>query len=118
MAWQNAPLVKEGAVLAAAFLLLVPKVLAGDRVHAASRPPITSQSAPSAVVRATPLSRIFFVSVTTLAQPPTEAVFVDVRGPDGQMRRFPVEGGRAAIQYRDGFLRPGDMLTIHWTRAK
>jgi hypothetical protein len=43
---------------------------------------------------------------------------VALRGPDGQVRRFPVVGGRDAIQYRQVVLRPGQSLTIQWVAAK
>jgi hypothetical protein len=53
------------------------------------------------------------------AQPATEPVYVDLRGPDGQVRRFPVEGGREAIRYQQSVvLRPGNSLTIQWVAAK
>jgi hypothetical protein len=118
MSWQNLSILKVGAVLAATFLLLAPEVLAGDRVHAGNRTAVPSRSAASPGVAAVPLLGTFAVTVATLPQPTKEAVFVDIRGADGQVRRFPVEGGRAAIQYREGFLRPGQMLTIRWTPTK
>jgi len=34
------------------------------------------------------------------------------------MRQFPVEGGTAAIHYRQVILHPGDMLTIRWKPGK
>jgi len=43
---------------------------------------------------------------------------VELLGPDGLVRRFPVEGGTAAIQYRNVVLRPGGMLTINWVPSK
>lgn len=118
MSWQKALMVKGGAVLAAALLLTAPEALAGDRAHAASRSTIPSQPAPSRVTHSTAVSRSFSVGVTTLSQPATQTLFVDICGPDGQVRRFPVEGGRAAIQYHNAYLRPGEMLTIHWTPTK
>ena len=51
-------------------------------------------------------------------QPPSKPFYVDLRGPNGQVQRFPVEGGRAAIQYRQVVVRPGEMLTIHWIPEK
>jgi hypothetical protein len=52
------------------------------------------------------------VTVEVPAQPAKEPVYVDLRGPDGQVRRFLVEGGREAIQYRQVTLRPGESVTI------
>jgi hypothetical protein len=55
----------------------------------------------------------------TPAQSTTQPVYVDLRGPDGQVRRFPVEGGREAIRYQQTVvLRPGSSLTIQWVAAK
>jgi hypothetical protein len=40
-------------------------------------------------------------------------VYVNLRGPDGQVRRFPVEGGRQAIQSPQVIvLRPGSTVTV------
>jgi hypothetical protein len=103
---------------AAAFLLMVSQALAGDRVRTATQPPAQSQPATAPVARAVPMLTTVSIVVTTAPQPATEPAYVDLRGPDGQVRRFPVEGGRATIQYRPTYLRPGDMLTIHWTPAK
>jgi hypothetical protein len=52
------------------------------------------------------------VVVTVPAQPTTEPVYVDIRGPDGQVRSYEVEGGREAIQYRQVVVRPGGSVTI------
>jgi hypothetical protein len=52
------------------------------------------------------------VVVTVTAQPAAEPFSVDLRGPDGQVRSFQVEGGREAITYRQTTLRPGQSVTI------
>jgi hypothetical protein len=39
---------------------------------------------------------------------------VDLRGPDGQVRRFAVEGGPEAIQLRTVVVRPGETATIQF----
>jgi len=51
-------------------------------------------------------------------RPATEPLTVGLRGPDGQVRRFPVEGGREAIQVRSVTLRAGESVTIRWTPAR
>ena len=51
------------------------------------------------------------VTVTRLAEAP--ALYVDLRGPDGSVRRFPVEGGRAAIQTQTVTVHAGEALTLH-----
>jgi hypothetical protein len=50
--------------------------------------------------------------VTTPAEPAKEPVYVNLRGPDGQVRRFLVEGGHEAIQYRQVVVRPGTSVTV------
>jgi hypothetical protein len=61
-------------------------------------------------------------AVSIVVAPPApvaeEPLSVDLRGPDGQIRRFPVEGGRAAIQTTQVVLRPGESVTIRWVAAK
>jgi hypothetical protein len=49
------------------------------------------------------------------AEPPFYAV---LRGPDGQTRRFPVEGGRASITYTQVVVQPGQSVTIYWSPAR
>ena len=102
----------EGTVLLAAFLLTAVPVKAGDRVKAASKSTTPSQTAPVAVASRASQPLAISVVVTTPAQPATEGVYVNLRGPDGQVRRFLVEGGREAIQYRQVVVRPGESVTI------
>jgi hypothetical protein len=52
------------------------------------------------------------VVMPAATQPAAEPTYVELRGPDGQVRRFPVEGGRDAIQYRQVVLRPGESVTF------
>jgi hypothetical protein len=118
MSWRNVPFVKEAMLLAAAFLFVVPQVLAGDKEHAANQPTTRSHLASAPVARAVSRAVAISVVVTMPVQPAKEPYYVNLRGPDGQVRRFPVEGGRAAIQYRQVVLHPGEMLTIHWIPAK
>jgi hypothetical protein len=76
------------------------------------------QPAPAPVVRLVPV-RVAISVVATPPQPAQEPVYVNLRGPDGQVRRFPVEGGRAAIQSAPVVvLRPGQSVTIRWVAAR
>jgi hypothetical protein len=109
MARRNVPKVKEGVLLAAAFLLMAPPALAGGRVTA-GRPAAPPQPAPA--VRVVYLPAPVSVVVTVPGQPAKPAVYANLRGPDGQVRRFAVEGGRAAIQYQQVVLRPGQSVTV------
>jgi hypothetical protein len=118
MSWRNVPFVKEAALIAAAFLFVFPQVQAGDKEHSPSPRIVHPQPAPSPSVRAMPQPATYSVVVTMPVQPPSKPFYVNLRGPDGQVRRFPVEGGPAAIRYRQVVLHPGESLTIRWTAAK
>jgi hypothetical protein len=117
MARTQVSLLKEAALAAAVFLLAATPALAGDRVHAPSRTASTrSQPASAPVARAQPVVVSFVMAQPT--QPAKEPFQVSLRGPDGQVRRFTVEGGEAAIQYRQVVLRPGQSVTIRWVKAR
>jgi hypothetical protein len=118
MSGRNVPFLKEAALLAAALLLMEHTTLAGEHVRAGDQPSIRSQLAFARVARVVSLPQTVSVVVGTAPQSAPAPVYVDIRGLDGQMRRFPLEGGRTAIQYRQLLLRPGEMLTIRWSPAK
>jgi hypothetical protein len=112
MAWRSVPFATGGAAVAA-FLLLVPSVMAGDRVRSQSSPIIASKPAPAPVAQA----RVQPAAVSFVVAPPAQTAkdprFVRLRGPDGQVRSFPVVGGPDAIQYaRPVVLRSGQSITI------
>ena len=117
MSPRKTPLMNR-AVLFTVFLLVAPQGLAGEHVRAGKMSVIRSQPGSPPLAPAVP--RTESVSLVVLATVPatTAPAYVDIRGPDGQVRHFPVEGGRAAIQYRQVTLHAGEMLTIHWTAAK
>jgi hypothetical protein len=48
--------------------------------------------------------------------PPT--FYAVLRGPDGQTRRFPVEGGRASIRYTQVVVKPGQSVTLYVSAAR
>jgi hypothetical protein len=61
------------------------------------------------------------ISVTPAATPGTpapESATISLRGPDGQLRRFAVEGGTAELSSRVIVLRPGESLTIRLSANK
>jgi hypothetical protein len=106
------------ALVAAVFLLLAPPVLAGPTYHAPQPQPAPHH--PAAPPR--PLGASYAmgspvtvsVVVAPAPRPPEPAFYVNLRGPDGVVRRFPVEGGRAAIQAPPVVvLRPGESVTLH-----
>ena len=117
MSGRIVPFVKGVALSAVALLLMAPQVSAGGGVRAA-KPTITPpQPAPTPVFRA-PQAVTVAVTLTQPAQPAVPPLAVNLRGPDGQVRRFAVEGGRDVIQVRSVVLRPGESLTIQWQPAK
>jgi hypothetical protein len=61
------------------------------------------------------------VSVTVSVAPPKPEVkpmVVSIRGPEGEVRKFPVEGGEAAIEVRQVILHAGQSVTIRWIAGK
>ena len=122
MSWHLVSFFGQGVLYAAAFLLAAPPVLAGDVYHTAKPPTAPSRPAPVPVVRAAPRPVALVVEVVavlpTSPRAAPEPVYVDLRGPDGSVRRFLLEGARDAIQSPQLVLRPGDSLTLHWRPAK
>ncbi len=119
MAARSVRLLMLLVVLMAALVLVVPRVEAGGMVPTAGRSRYVATAASPATTTATVARRVTVaVAVRMPAKPAEENVEVDLRGPDGQVRRFPVEGGLTAIQYRNITLRPGEAVTIHWVPAK
>jgi hypothetical protein len=108
---------KAGALGAIAALFFGAALQAGDRVHSGDRLAAGAPPAPVAA-RIVSVRTAVSVLVTLPATPAAETFRVNLRGPDGLVRQFPVAGGRAAIQFRQVFLRPGESLAIRWTPVK
>jgi hypothetical protein len=117
MAWQGVRLTTGAAVLAA-FVLAVPSLLAGDRVHAGNQTVPRSQTVAYSSPRVASAPVTIAVVVAEPAAAANEETYINLRGPDGQMRRFAVEGGREALSSRVVVLRPGESLTIRLTANK
>jgi hypothetical protein len=117
MSWRSISLVKKTVLAAATFLLVVPQALSGDATHAPDARPTTRHPSVSVpVVQLIPIPMAVSVVVTIAPRPARGSTQVNLRGPDGQRRRFTLEGGRAAIQYQQFVLRPGQSVTIRWAR--
>ncbi len=116
-------LTKGVGLAAAALLWLTPGVWAGggEHVRAGDAPGwrTASVSTPAPVARRVAYVVPVPMTISIEVQPPAritrETVYVNLRGPDGQVRRFPVEGGAASIQTRQVTLHPGESLSLHWT---
>jgi hypothetical protein len=104
--------------LVAALLLTAPRALAGEHVragHQTTRP----QPAPVVVARSAPAPVTISLTVPAPATPgAADGAYISLRGPDGQLRRFAVEGGAEAVSSRVVVLRPGESLTIRLTTNK
>jgi hypothetical protein len=100
----------------AVLLLASSGLRAGDRVLSTTHPAI--KPAPPPTVR--PLIPMETVGVTVSLPRPAvkEPTFIQLRGPDGRVRSFPIEGGTDAITYTSVVLRPGQSVTIHLAAAK
>jgi hypothetical protein len=118
MFWRISPAVKGAVLSAAGFLLLSAPALAGKQSTAPTWPPPPSR--PVAATAGPTVGAPVTVSVAvTPPQTAKEVVYVNLRGPDGQVRRFPVEGGRDAIQAPQVIvLRPGGTVTVRWVVSK
>jgi len=118
MSWQRF-LFANGGGFVAAFLLLTPPVLAGGRVHSPTQATTYATSVATTVVRTPSQAVSISIVVTPPTTPVNDPLSVRLRGPDGQVRRFPVEGGRDAIRFAPTVvLRPGQSVTIRWVAAK
>jgi hypothetical protein len=98
-------------------LLLAPRAPAGDVVRAGDQKTTQPRPALAPVIRSAPVAETVSVEVQP-AQPAKAPLTVALRGPDGQVRRFAVEGGRQAIQTRSVVLRPGESVAIRWVPPK
>ena len=106
------------AALVAALLLTGPLALAGEHARAGNQSPARSQPAPAPAVHVAAVPVTISLTAPAPTQAATETAYINLRGPDGQLRRFPVEGGAAELQSRVVVLRPGESLTIQWTAKK
>jgi hypothetical protein len=116
MSLRSAPVLKA-LVFSAAILLVPVSAQAGEHVRAGKQVPAASQPVPVPVVRVLPSVTISLLAATP-TQAANEAAYINLRGPDGQLRRFAVEGGAAELASRVVVLRPGESLTILWMPRK
>jgi hypothetical protein len=113
VSWPNVP-------LAVAFSLLLPlQASAGGMAVTSARPPAPATTIPTPRpatndLRVTSAPIVISVAVIPAVKPVGEPVYVDLRGPDGQVRRFPVVGGQNAIQSPTIVLHPGQSVNIQW----
>jgi hypothetical protein len=107
--------VRASTLAGAALLLASAGLRAGDVYHAA-RQPTTRPATP--IVRAVPQTEAVAIKVEPGRPASSEPAVVQLRGPDGQVRSFALEGGREAIKYTGVVLRAGQSLTIHVASAK
>ncbi len=107
----------KGVAFLGGVLLAAAPALGGEHVRAGRQAPAPSQPAPMPVGRVVSPVTISLVPLAP-TRSASEPAYVNLRGPDGQVRRFPVEGGTAELAGRVVVLRPGDSLTIFWMPRK
>ncbi len=98
-----------------------------DRANAGAAPPGAYYApwyAPRAPAPVQPAPQVAamrpaYGSLLVTVQGPTavEPVYVTLRGPDGEVQRFPLESGSASIQTRGVIVRQGDAATFHFVVA-
>jgi hypothetical protein len=121
MSGRSAAFVTAAALVVTAFLLSAPPLAAGPTYHAPPAQPVIRPPAPSPRPVAYGVGRpvTVVVAVEPAPRPAVPPYYVNLRGPDGRVRRFPVEGGRAAIQAPEVVvLRPGESVTVHLQASK
>jgi hypothetical protein len=84
---------------------------------------VRSSTSPSSVASpryvAAPAEPVTPNVVVSIGEPTTnQSALVDIRGPDGKVRSFPLAGGYEVIKPRTIVLRPGDSLTIQFAGAR
>jgi hypothetical protein len=102
----------KAALCLAAVLLFAPVALAGEHMRS-SRPAVT---APAVRTVSQPVTVSVTVKPVEAPKPPK---FVNLRGPDGKVRRYPLEGDIIVLSPgAQVSVRPGRSLTIWWVAAK
>jgi hypothetical protein len=95
-------------------LLWIPcRLSAGEHVRVPSHPQTTVSNAIQTVAQASRQGTTVTLMIPNETTPAQQKLHVDLLGPDGKSRRFPVEGGRSAIQYQRIVLHPGESLALH-----
>jgi hypothetical protein len=111
--FRRGSLVVKAALCVTAFLLSASLALAGEHVRSPQQAPVSSS-----VVRTASQPVTFSVMVKPV-EPPRAPVFVNLRGPDGKVRRFPLEGDIVVLSPGSQVsVRPGRSLTIWWMAVK
>lgn len=79
---------------------------------------------PQTAYRATPSQRVAPIAITVAVTVPvptpaaSRSLVVDLRGPNGEVRSFAVEGGSAAIESRTVTVRAGESVTLRIAAAQ
>jgi hypothetical protein len=119
MVWRKPSLVFVAALFGLALIVMSPQAQAGGTYGPPSLTRVPTTPTPAAVSAARPSFSTVTITVTPVQVPATEEpLVVSIRGLDGSVRRFPVEGGTAAIQTEQITLRAGQSVTVQWRAAK
>jgi hypothetical protein len=114
MIWRKTQIVGIVLFSASAVLFTASNVSAGDRVLGSSHPAIR----PAATVSSRVISAPQSVTIAMTPAAAKEPVYVELRGPDGRLQTFPLEGGAEAITYTNVVLHAGQSVTVHLVAAK
>jgi len=117
MSTQRVTFIAKSMLFVAAWLLLGNPAEAGDVYRASRHDNSASPKVTAPVARAAALP-ISITIAPASPQPAAEPFIVGIRGPDGTLRRFSVEGGESAIVIRQVVVRSGTSITIEWRAAK
>jgi hypothetical protein len=120
MVWRKLSVVFVAAIFGVALFVLPSQAQAGGTYGPTGLTRVPPP-APTPAVVATSRSSVSTVTITvTPVQVPAteEPLVVSIRGLDGSVRRFPVEGGTAAIQTEQITLRAGQSVTVQLRAAR
>ena len=115
MSIRSVGFVRAAALAGAAVLLAGAGLRAGDVFRAAKPPTPRPAKTTERVIRPAEPVAVIVEPVTPVV---SEQVYVRLRGPDGQVRSYPIEGGRSAVTYTNLVLHPGQSVTIRLVEAK
>jgi hypothetical protein len=107
-----------------------PRVYPGDRgyhstmqiqqyyqVRERIAPVVQARRAAAAEAAETPAAPIAQDVAVTIGDSKARPVMIAIRGPDGEVRSYPLAGGREAIRARTIIVHPGEKLTIRIQNA-
>jgi hypothetical protein len=120
MTGRTVSLVSATVLVAAAVLFPLTEAHAGGTNGPTALTRTTPPATPAPVVSTyrTATQSVTITVVPANVQPVEEPLAVSIRGLDGSVRRFAVEGGSTVIQTQQIILRAGESVTVQWRAAR